>query len=388
MSAATVAEFGSTTALVEDAARLRDRAAAAEELARRVRRADVGWWSGEAAEAFADVLEDVVHDILQAADDSFAAASAIERHADVVAWAQRGLAAATPTSPEEADAVLADLHDAVARSARRTADALTDLAAGMARMPGAVDVILRARGQYWGGIGDALGAMVQSSWQMQLARHVIDPVGNATQQQEMGRALWTGLRDDPGGVVREMTDWDTWRTDPVRAMGRQVPDAILSAATAGTGAGAAAGSRVTSALSRATRRRSFEPTARAEAAGHTVEGQRTPGWVTPDGWAVPEWLARAAQRVPEEWGVAAPNKKGTGFRWFGEDPDNDGVRVDQGNLDHRYETQRVHHVVVRRDGRVLGRDGLPLPGGAISSSAEESHIPLTEWMSWVDWGTR
>ncbi|WP_197031666.1 hypothetical protein [Bordetella petrii] len=99
--------------------------------------------------------------------------------------------------------------------------------------------------------------------------------------------------------------------------------------------------------------------------------------------------SRTAQdKIPKDWGEGLPNRKGAGYRW--QDPSNpgNGVRIDQGNPLSTYPTQQVDHVVVRSNGRVLGRDGLPLPGtGSVKANPELSHIPLSEYEKWKTWNT-
>ena len=106
--------------------------------------------------------------------------------------------------------------------------------------------------------------------------------------------------------------------------------------------------------------------------------------MTTNGWAVPAWLAEAAQRVPVEWGLALPNVDGVGFRWS-DAADANGVRIDLGNPEHTYVSQRIHHVIVRVDGNVVGRDGGIVE--VIRRDALRAHIPLEEWMTWSTWKT-
>ena len=89
------------------------------------------------------------------------------------------------------------------------------------------------------------------------------------------------------------------------------------------------------------------------------------------------------KKIPNGWG-SAPNKKGVGTRY--QDPDNpgDGVRIDQGNSNHSLPSQQVDHVVVRRNGQVIGRDGNPIRG-TIKQNASQSHIPLSEYKNWNSW---
>jgi hypothetical protein len=94
--------------------------------------------------------------------------------------------------------------------------------------------------------------------------------------------------------------------------------------------------------------------------------------------------ASARSRVPSAWGTGNPNKKGVGNRWT--DPSNpgNGVRIDQGSPHSQWPTQQVDHVVVRRDGQVIGRDGNPITG-SVKSDPHNAHIPLSDWMGWSSW---
>lgn len=94
----------------------------------------------------------------------------------------------------------------------------------------------------------------------------------------------------------------------------------------------------------------------------------------------------AVDKVPDEWGPGRPNRKKEGERWL--DPDNpqgNGVRIDKGDPSSPNPSQRVDHVVVRTDGKVLGPDGQPIPPGEPIQQHPEAHIPLSEWLKWRSW---
>lgn len=93
------------------------------------------------------------------------------------------------------------------------------------------------------------------------------------------------------------------------------------------------------------------------------------------------------EQIPEEWGDGEANKKGVGQRWTSpDDPKGTGIRIDQGNPNNSQPTQQVDHVIVRENGKVLGRDGEPLQG-SIKENPEQAHIPLKEWKQWQSWNT-
>ena len=103
-------------------------------------------------------------------------------------------------------------------------------------------------------------------------------------------------------------------------------------------------------------------------------GPKTPPWLPPE----------ARTKVPKEWGAGEPNQKGDGWRWSDPaSPKDSGVRIDKGDPYSSQPSQREDHVVVRRGGRIIGRDGNPLPGdGSLKENPELGHIPLSEWLKW------
>jgi hypothetical protein len=108
---------------------------------------------------------------------------------------------------------------------------------------------------------------------------------------------------------------------------------------------------------------------------HPTTPHPTPGGFPP---------AHARSRVPAQWGAGSPTKKGVGHRWT--DPANpgNGVRIDQGVPHSPSPSQQVDHVIVRRDGVVIGRDGNPI-SGSIKSDPVNAHIPLSDWLGWSSW---
>ncbi|MGI5419036.1 hypothetical protein [Actinomadura luteofluorescens] len=94
--------------------------------------------------------------------------------------------------------------------------------------------------------------------------------------------------------------------------------------------------------------------------------------------------AEALEKVPDKWGDGSPNKKGVGRRWT--DPENrgNGIRIDEGDPNNPQPAQQVDHVVVRVNGKVIGRNGQPLEG-SIKENWDQAHVPLSEWLKWDSW---
>jgi len=101
--------------------------------------------------------------------------------------------------------------------------------------------------------------------------------------------------------------------------------------------------------------------------------------------STPSWIPKnASSKVPDAFGEGTATKKGVGWRW--NDGKGNGIRIDQGNLNNSQEYQQVDHVVINSGGRVIGRDGKPIPGD-IKTNAYEAHIPLEEWVKWKSWNS-
>jgi hypothetical protein len=60
------------------------------------------------------------------------------------------------------------------------------------------------------------------------------------------------------------------------------------------------------------------------------------------------------------------------------------TRIDRGNPNAKFPSQRIDHVIVRKDGKVIGRDGRPI-NGSIRANPNDAHIPLIEWANWETW---
>jgi hypothetical protein len=106
------------------------------------------------------------------------------------------------------------------------------------------------------------------------------------------------------------------------------------------------------------------------------------------------WITRAKayRKIPKEWGKAKLNakavKKGRsekpGIKWS--NGKKDSVRIDKGSSSSSNPSQRVDHVRINKDGRIIGRNGKQLPAGArVKDHGWETHIPLNEWIRWSKW---
>ncbi|HWO64939.1 MAG TPA: polymorphic toxin-type HINT domain-containing protein, partial [Umezawaea sp.] len=95
-------------------------------------------------------------------------------------------------------------------------------------------------GSFLSGAVEAAGGLVEFAWNFTPLRVIFSPSSLFSNILDLYGGLWNGLQD-PVAFGKAMVDWDTWSTDPARALGHLVPDAI---AAIFTGGGAAVGRRV------------------------------------------------------------------------------------------------------------------------------------------------
>lgn len=108
-------------------------------------------------------------------------------------------------------------------------------------------------------------------------------------------------------------------------------------------------------------------------------------------------VTQAQRKLPKDW-VKRPNAamlkdpKKAGYRFTPaqqagkEGAQANGVRIDKGSKSVSQPVQQVDHVVVRRHGQIIGRDGKPLkPGTKMGDDPANTHIPLDEWIKWKSW---
>ncbi len=325
-------------------------------------RVSLGSWVGAAARVMTSELEQVAGRLRTAESAFYEAGTAVgayaRAHRDAQADAARALEmwqsaelasraahgaviGAAPTGgPADPDAVLAraaallaDAQDRFAMAGRALAEILEQAEQGSPNSPGLFARIGRGitslvTGVVEGVWGMGEGALVMAGLAVQLnpARAIYDPDG----YQSSSDALWAGLEyagTHPLQVGAALIDYDTWREDPARALGRLVPDLIaigLTAGAAGATRGAAASDRLSSAATiideaNATGRGLFRPVDDAiaarrldelgldhtSAAGTASRVQLDPPFGGVDHW-VPVRLAEGDRLLVDAEGFAAP----------------------------------------------------------------------------------
>ncbi|WP_188196117.1 hypothetical protein [Nonomuraea sp. SYSU D8015] len=88
-------------------------------------------------------------------------------------------------------------------------------------------------------------------WEFSEVRKTIDPDGWQRQVEDSAKGILYGIKN-PLEMLKAITDWDTWATNPDRAFGRLVPDLLAAAATAGGSSAASGASKAVTALDKIT----------------------------------------------------------------------------------------------------------------------------------------
>ena len=266
-------------------------------------------WSGVAANAFGSTLAVQQHRIRLTADSLATAAELLGRYAGDLAEAQRLAARGAGSAADPAQqAALIDQAVQVARgAARRTAVAISTVtSAAPPRPAGPAGLAGRLR-QWQAEVG--LGAdessveLLGSAYRLRPGRLTQDPIGLFGDF----RRLLNGTADaahDPLDLLRQMVDADTWRSNPARALGHLVPDALAAVATGGT---AAVARRSTAATARAGRQSVLKEAA-AASRSRFVGAAPEPAAATGPGWvgAGLRLEGRAEARVQAYWRAVQP----------------------------------------------------------------------------------
>ncbi|GGI76798.1 hypothetical protein GCM10011581_12390 [Saccharopolyspora subtropica] len=348
-------------------------------------------WDGQAADQFRDAFDGEPTRWLEAGDAFHHAAGALDHYSGTLTWAQNEAASAIRLWNEgEAATRAAQVeHARAVDQAQQQAPPGAPVTLpfhdpGEAKRQAARDMLARARRQ--------LAAAGEQA---------ADVVGRARdkapEKSWLGQALDT-TGDAAGTAVNAVASFGNAAVQHPELLAGLVGGAALTAVSSigmaggvaldATGAGALAGGPLTYAsgagiVTGAGIIGSAAMALGAEAAGDDeVEVIDTTD--EPPAPALPWEDPVVQEKLPDEWGEGRPNNKGVGHRW--QDPTNEGngVRIDQGNPNNSQPTQQVDHVIVRDNGKVIGRDGQPIPG-AIRDYPEQSHIPLSEWKTWKQW---
>lgn len=276
------------------ASRLGGFAASSGTGAARLRSLDSDEWRGEAGDAFRAVIGELPEKLDRGVNAFDDAAAALRSFADTLREAQRTAARAIrefergegrstrwagqvdsytagveraratgappPDGPPpsetdpggaERDAAMRLLSNARSAVEEAAGRAAARLEAGGKEAPDEPGVLSKAWGQtkeFFKGAAEATYGMLEFVYKLTVVYELVDPDGYAENLEGLRQGLVYGV-ENPEEFAKAFLDWETWKDNPARALGRLVPDLLLTAATAGGGA-AARGTRGVKALDR------------------------------------------------------------------------------------------------------------------------------------------
>jgi hypothetical protein len=146
--------------------------------------------------------------------------------------------------------LLSDARERVRTQGQAMAAALNAAADAAPDKPGLFHSIIHGAGEFFGGVWEGikgLGDIVVLLAKLSPIRRMVDPVGWARDASDLAKGLWWGITH-PVEFAKAIVDWDTWKSNPLRAFGRLIPDIALAFATAGAGTAATGATRGSRAL--------------------------------------------------------------------------------------------------------------------------------------------
>ncbi|MGH3973046.1 MAG: putative T7SS-secreted protein [Pseudonocardiaceae bacterium] len=254
---------------------------------------DDGGWTGQAADAFHEWFDGEPARWIACGAAFSSAAGALTTYVGVLEWAQRqaGEAIRLWTEAEAATSQAKANHQRAVNQANQQAAAAGTIAPsipfvdpGEAKRTEAQDLLAAARsqlrdagdranttvgqardqapekpslleragetlGDFGEGVWEGVTGLAEFVWQVSPVRFMIDPAGYVHDMMGLAAGLSTAVTN-PKEFFQTVIDWDTWKDNPARALGRLVPDLALALGTAGAGAVAARGGRAAQAASR------------------------------------------------------------------------------------------------------------------------------------------
>ena len=220
--------------------------------------------AGRAFDSYADELTEARHQAVRAIDlmaDADAATatwvtaaqrydSAVERVEQVAEDTGEparppGVARPASSDPgeplrEQARTVLGDARDSVAEQGRRAAGTLQAAADAAPDEPGLFSRAMDQVGEFFKGAGEATWGILEFAYKLSSVYLLVDPEGYVSHLDGLREGVVFAVQN-PKEFALAVLDWETWKENPARALGRLVPDLLLALATGGVGAVATRG---------------------------------------------------------------------------------------------------------------------------------------------------
>ena len=83
--------------------------------------------------------------------------------------------------------------------------------------------VIAAAASFGTGVGESVRDLAEFAWSVSPIRRMVDPVGYSQTMTGLVKGLWYGVTH-PVEFGKAVIDWDTWKRDPMRALGHLVPD--------------------------------------------------------------------------------------------------------------------------------------------------------------------
>jgi uncharacterized protein YukE len=247
-------------------------------------------WTGAAATAFAALFTAQPRQFAAVAEACHTVAQALARHAESLSTAhalQRRAAALHATDPAAATSLIDQAWAAATSSAQATARTVRAAADAAPERPGLLTRVVTRAVELMGEVRLGAAEAVEGAARMALSLNQFRFVHAFGEAKADADIMATGTADaarHPAVLLHAVTDWDTWTSNPARAVGHLLPDAVAAVTTAGaatTMRGAALEARGRKAIDAAraadTRRREIMEIAGTAARRNLVEDAVTRG---------------------------------------------------------------------------------------------------------------
>ncbi|MFE1841463.1 scabin-related ADP-ribosyltransferase [Streptomyces sviceus] len=245
-----------------------------DESARRLRGLDTSGWSGDAAEGFRTTVGKLPDGLEKAREAFSSACRAVDTYADALRRAQKEASAviedaaearlasrkhayavedyeqarergdSTTIEPPGTDPGAAAMSAATARwdrareqvedAAEQAARALRTAAESAPDKPGVLDRFMGWGKSFADGFGEAGLDLLKTAVKTDPFYAMVNPADFLKQTTTTLDGLVWGVQN-PKEFAKAATDWDTWRTNPARALGHLGPDVVVELLTGGVG---------------------------------------------------------------------------------------------------------------------------------------------------------
>ena len=197
-------------------------------------------WNGTAARAFAALFTAQPRQFAAVAEACRTVARALAGHAESLGAAhamQRHAAALHDTDPVAAASLIDQAWAAATSSAEATARTVRAAADAAPERPGLLSRLLSRGTELVGEVRLGAAEAVESVARIALSLNQFRFLSDFDDAKADATAMAAGTADTarhPMDLLRAVSDWDTWTSNPARATGHLLPDVVAAVASGGT----------------------------------------------------------------------------------------------------------------------------------------------------------